>query len=135
MGKYINDIADGVAEKLSHLSAKVCYTPEFDLEDLKEQVCVVIPVSAESQKPCRNLNVQRCTFNIEVGLLYRSKDLPKEKLTKMAEDIASSFIHVKINGATCISSVPKPLYDVDHLRQNNQFSSVITLTFVGVYNE
>ena len=126
----IIEIANAVVECLSDYSAELQYAPDYVLSKLSEQRVVVVPMAKERKIISRNSVEQ--SHQIEIGFLYRSKDLNLVELIGVVERIGAYFLGKRLLSETCVSVVHEPIYSADDLRGKNQFTSVIALTFKEV---
>jgi hypothetical protein len=126
----ITEIAEAVAEELKEYSAFVSYAPEFNLGALSDLQCVVVPVGYEDTIASRTLDSVVC--HIEVGIMKRAQKLPIQDLVAISRGVAKMFLRKTLAGATCFKVEHKVLVDPDHLRERNQFTSVIAFYFKGV---
>lgn len=126
------EIAKGVAEALAEYSAEVAFAPEFELHELSTKKCVVIPMNYTQKRISRNANLLERSHHIEIGLLVRAKKLDMVSLLAQAQDIANICSKMRVGEAVCTAVEPEPLYDPEQLRQRNQFTSVLALTFKEV---
>jgi hypothetical protein len=129
MPNDIDNIADAVVALLDFLSAEKSYSPEFDLQELSTQKCVVVPISVEPKRICRNSRLVEMVYRIEVGILVRSKKLDVPALVKLVKKTADICSRCSVGNAKCTKVDYEPLFDADQLRQRNQFTSVLALTF------
>jgi hypothetical protein len=126
----IDTIANEIATSLADFKAQVMYSAEFELRELEQQLCVVVPISSVPQNITRKHSL--VTHTVEVGLLYRSKTINIASMIKQLKNIANRCNGKKVQTATCVQTEFDPLYDQDQLRQRNQFTGVVVLTFKEV---
>lgn len=129
MARDIYILASAVAGLLADLSAEVQLAPEYDLSELSDERCVVVPVGVQSTRLCRNSKVVENRYQLEVGFLYRSKELKADELLSFTRSIADRLLKARADGLSCIKAEPNPLYDAEQIRERNQFTAVISLTY------
>lgn len=129
---FLHTIAVSVSELLADYDAEVVYSPEFELRDLASKKCIIVPVNAESKPICRNSKIIETSYHLEIGFLIRGKNLDLSQLLSRVERIVKKCLHFRSGNAMCVRADPSPLYDQEQLRQRNQFTSVIALTFKEV---
>jgi hypothetical protein len=120
-------IAQAVADELSEFDAKVSFVPEFELSELDEMRIAVVPLSTEYKTLSRSSHSE--LLKVSVGILKRGNETELLALLKFAEDVGLRFLNCKLARATCVSVAYDPIYSPELLRQRNQFTSVIQLTF------
>ena len=135
MATDLSHIAEVVSSKLKHLSPEISFSPEYDLHELSNQKCVIVPLSSVPMPLCRNSKFIETVSEIEIGFLYRAKKIDVQKLISEVKDIAAMFQHIKVGNARCIKISHDPLFDPEQLRERNQFTSVISLTFKEISND
>ena len=126
----IIEIANAVVENLADYSAELQYAPDYVLPKLSEQRVVVVPMAKERKIVSRNSVEQ--SHQIEIGFLYRNKELNLAKMIGIVEKIGASFLGKKLLSETCVAVNHEPIYSAEDLRGKNQFTSVIALTFKEV---
>ena len=127
--KDINTIAYGVAELLTDLAPEIHLAPEYDLPELSTQRCVIVPVSRTSKRVSRKKTAVEYQYNLEIGLMYRAKELDNNALLKQTQEVADLLLGSQIRGARCIKADPAPLYDAEQIRERNQFTAVISVIY------
>lgn len=128
----IDVLAEEIKKELSELDAMVCYSIEFDLHDLEECKCIIVPIGVEYKRLSRSM--VEVLYRIEIGIFLKSKTLEMEKQISEIQDLAKDFLGKKITTATCVKVEHAPLYDQDLLQQRNQFTGVVALSFKDMQN-
>jgi hypothetical protein len=136
MSKVI-EIADAVTVKINDahlvpgLVAERTLLPLFELQELKVLKVSVVPKSRKITQGTRVHTIEE--IEVDIGIQKKiSDDSELVNLLKLTEDMAALFIPERLTnfpGAICVKKENDPIYDPEHLRQFNQFTSVITLTF------
>lgn len=125
----LSALATAVAAELSEYEAVVNYAPDFKLSNLAVRKVVVVPMAKEHTIATRG--GADTVHRIEVGLLFRAKEPDVPALMAVVEFIGTSFLGKKLLSQTCTNVSWEPIYSADDLRANNQFTSVISLSFKG----
>ncbi|WP_176014457.1 hypothetical protein [Victivallis sp. Marseille-Q1083] len=120
-------IAEAVADQLAEYQAEVQFAPEFELRDLEEMRVVVVPLSTEYKTLSRANHEE--LLKVQIGILKRATEDDLTELLRFTEKLGLDFLNQKILDATCLVVAYNPIYSADHLRERNQFTSVIELTF------
>ena len=128
-GNSLIAMAHGVADVLQDLSPEVLLAPEYDLSELATQRCVIVPVSRIEKRLSRNAKTVSVQHTIEVGLMFRAKNLDTDALVRKSEEISALLLNSKVRGISCINAEPNPLYDAEQIRERNQFTSVISVVY------
>jgi len=123
----ILEIADAVAESLSGLNAKVEFFPEFTLRELEDLKVCVVPLAEEYKQISRQTH--ETVLKVQVGFLKRATEDDLENLLRQVEEIGLGFLNRKFADAVCIAVSYNPIYLPEHLRERNQFTSIIELSF------
>lgn len=135
MATDLHAIAVAVANTLSELNPEISYSPEYDLSDLASKKCVIVPSSINRTPICRNSKIVEITAEIEVGILHRGKKLNVANLVSEVQFLATQLKKVRVGNSQCIKVDHEPLYDAEQLRQRNQFTSVLALTFKEIAHD
>lgn len=115
---------------LPSVKAELRLLPEFELKELRELKVVVMPHSIEYNNLTRGASGKE--IKIDIGILKRTglDDVPA--LLDLVEELAALFERRKLTkypAAICSRITNDPLYSPEHLRQRQQFTSVLVLTF------
>jgi len=120
-------LCEAVAASLGEWNAKPALAPEFSLRDLEELKVVVVPVELTYRNISRALKER--TVKLQIGFMKRAKKEQLDELLATVEKLGMSFSGKEFCGAKCIAVGFNPIYAADQLRERNQFTSVIELTF------
>ena len=120
-------LCEAVAASLGEWNAKPALAPEFSLRDLEELKVVVVPVELTYRNISRALKER--TVKLQIGFMKRAKKEQLDELRATVEKLGMSFSGKEFCGAKCIAVGFNPIYAADQLRERNQFTSVIELTF------
>jgi hypothetical protein len=120
-------LCEAVAASLGEWNAKPALAPEFTLRDLEELKVVVVPVELTYRNISRALKER--TVKLQIGFMKRAKKEQLDELLATEEKLGMSFSGKEFCGAKCIAVGFNPIYAADQLRERNQFTSVIELTF------
>ena len=120
-------LCETVAASLGEWNAKPALAPEFSLRDLEELKVVVVPVELTYRNISRALKER--TVKLQIGFMKRAKKEQLDELLATVEKLGMSFSGKEFCGAKCIAVGFNPIYAADQLRERNQFTSVIELTF------
>lgn len=131
----LDTIANSLAQLLKDFSAEISHSPEFELKDLAKKRCVIVPISYQQKNLCRNKKILEISSTLEIGLLARGKNLDISKLIAQVKEISQRCLRFKVNTAVCVAVDLDPLYDQEQLRQRNQFTSVMALTFKEIVHD
>ncbi len=126
MSEIIN-IAEKLCEELAEYNAELLFVPEFELHELEEMKIVVVPIAAEFKSLSRASHEE--LLKVQIGILKRCTEDDVSELLDFSQDLGLSFLNKKIDKATCLSVTFNPIYSAEHLRERNQFTSVIELSF------
>ena len=138
------EIADAVVAALNSarlsqaFEARRYYLPEFDLKDMDTLHVSVVP--AELDEEIADRSRDRAEYKIHVAVQKRvaKKDPPGldqaaiDGLMQLVQEIDDLFRHKPLAGYTQASwakTENKPIYDPKHLKENNQFTSLLVFTF------
>ena len=127
--KDINLILQAASEVLKDLSPEILLAPDYELAELSTQRCVIVPTGRTMQRLSRKRGVMLVSYNFDVGLMFRAKELDTDALLSKAQEISERLYCVKLLGTTCTKSDPSPLYDAETMRERSQFTAVISLTY------
>jgi len=132
-------IAEAVVSALnSHTFSKPftserSFVPKFDLKDLKTLKVVVVPRGRVLSIADRSRAQQ--DYAIDIGVLQKLTGTTAEQVDPMialAEEIADFFRGKRLPGypaAAWFKTEHSPLYDVEHLDQLRQFTSVMSVSY------
>ena len=120
-------LCEAVAASLGEWNAKPALAPEFTLRDLEELKVVVVPVELTYRNISRALKER--TVKLQIGFMKRAKKEQLDELLATVEKLGMSFSGKEFCGSKCIAVGFNPIYAADQLRERNQFTSVIELTF------
>lgn len=121
------DIAEEVVTFLATYHAELLFSPEFNLGELDTMRVVVVPTGTEYKTLSRASHEE--VLKISVGILKRATEEDLPQLLEFVEELGLGFLSKKLAGATCIAVLYDPIYSPSHLRERNQFTSVIQLVF------
>jgi len=120
-------LAEAVAETLADFHAEVLFFPEFELRDIEEMKVIVVPLSEEYKPLSRTQHEE--ILKVQVGFLKRGGEDELPELLRTIEGLGLGFLNRQLAGATCVGVAYNPIYSPEHLRERNQFTSVIELAF------
>ena len=120
-------LSEAVAASLDDWHAKPALAPEFTLREIEELKVVVVPVELTYRNISRALKER--TVKLQIGFMKRAKKEQLDELLATVEKLGMSFSGKEFCGAKCIAVGFNPIYAADQLRERNQFTSVIELTF------
>jgi hypothetical protein len=114
------------------------YLPEFDLTEMDTLHVSVVP--AELDEEIADRVRDRAEYKIHVAVQKRvTRQEPPgldtaaiDALMRLVEEIDDVFRHKPLTGyekAHWVRSENKPIYDPKHLKEHNQFTSLLALTF------
>ena len=133
----ITDIADAVAESLNAGSFSETFTaerlhqPSFDLPELQTLHVSVVPKSLTIQNASRQHTFFDCA--VDVGIQQKvDDDLRVDELLDLAQEITD---HLRLKRladypqAAWLAIQHEPVVASEHLDQNRQLTSVLTVTY------
>jgi len=133
----IIDIANAVTADINRGSFDIEFTaamlllPEFELKDMKTLKVTVVPKAVKSENLTRDTSSRE--VQVDIGVQQKTADSERiAALLKLVEDIIAVFERKRLTDyarAVCVKGENDPVYDLEHMRQMRQFTSVITLTF------
>ena len=123
----VSTLAEAVAETLADFHAEVLFFPEFELRDIEEMKVIVVPLSEEYKPLSRTQHEE--ILKVQVGFLKRGGEDELPELLRTIEGLGLGFLNRQLAGATCVGVAYNPIYYPEHLRERNQFTSVIELAF------
>ena len=129
----IVELANAVAAAMPELHAQVCFVPEFSLSEIADRKIVVVPTGTDYGLTARHGREVR--HKVSVGVLKRCNEDEIEPLLALCDEIARRFHGRRLLDAVCIEAQRDPLYSPEHLRERNQFTGVIVLTFRSLVRE
>lgn len=109
------------------------FVPKFDLKDLKTLKVVVVPRGRVLSIADRSRSQQ--DYAIDIGILQKLNGTSAEQVDPMiafVEEIADFFRGKRLAGypdAAWFKTEHSPLYDVEHLDQLRQFTSVMSVSY------
>jgi len=133
-------IADALAAELTRLlklPATRCYLPTIDRKDLAE-LRVFVGIRSDERKPIdRESNEETHRIEVAVMRAVDPQNVPEvDACVALVDKIKSLFSkdgelrEKTLAGADWDGLTNDPIYRPDHLRTQQQFTSVITLTYV-----
>ncbi len=120
-------LCEAVAASLGEWNAKPALAPEFTLRELEELKVVVVPVELTYRNISRALKER--TVKLQIAFMQRAKKEQLDELLATVEKLGMSLSGKEFCGEKCIAVGFNPIYAADQLRERNQFTSVIELTF------
>lgn len=135
----VTDINSGSYSGFDDLTAVRHYLPKFKLPEMSSLKVVVVP-TAKLSSPA-NRSVRARTISVDVGVMkkllkpFESDDGKTELdalsgLLESIEDRLWSLGRLSTNVAARLTIADiDPLYDQEHLRELNQFTGVLRLTY------
>lgn len=126
MGDIVT-IAEAVTANLQDIHAELLFAPEFELSELETKRCIVVPNSFEQNNVSRSSVTDQ--YRVDIAVMQRGKNLDIKSLLKEMKALSRRFARFSADKASCFKIENAPLYDAELLRQNNQFTSVLTLHF------
>ena len=123
----IVEISKSVAEYLGDFGAEFSMIPEFSRRKLDERKIVVVPLSTSYKALSRGGVEEEC--KVSVGVLKRIYEDELDKMITFVSYLSTYLLGTEHCGAKCVHADYDPLYYPEHLRENRQFTSIITLTF------
>jgi hypothetical protein len=127
------EISRSVADYLHDFGAVFSTIPEFNLRQLAHRRIVVVPLNTSYKSISRGGIEEEC--KVSVGVLKRITEDELEKMISFVSYLATYLLGSTHCGSKCVFAEYDPLYYPDHLRENRQFTSIITLTFKAGKNE
>lgn len=124
------DIAHGVCSELNSYNATLQFNPEYTLGELEQLKIIVVPIDTQFRRISR-VNLEE-THKVQIGILQRITNDNIDELVTLSEDLAKTFLAKNVNNLPCLNVEFMPIYSHDKLRESNQFTSVIELTFKQV---
>ncbi len=121
------ELAEKVCKELEKYHAEMILVPEFELYELEKMRIIVVPVATEYKILSRSSHEE--LLKVQIGVLKRCKEDDIVELLAFVSQIGLDFLHKNLDGANCLSVRFNPIYSTEHLRERNQFTSVIELTF------
>lgn len=138
------EIADAVVTTLNKASlsqpitAERYYLPEFELKEMGQLHVSVVPAELDEEIVDRTRDKAEYKIHVAVQKRVAKDDSPGldttalDGLMRLVEEIDDLFRHKPLMGyeqAHWIKTENKPIYDPKHLRELNQFTSLLTFTF------
>lgn len=141
MPAIIIQIADAVVARINDpdsnlsigLDAERAYVPVNKLEDLGSPRATVVPAGIEMTMLSRRDD--DFDYLVDVGVQKKTDGSPDEvdALMTLVEEVVDLFrgrpLAFGDTSALCVAVGNAPIYDPDHLRDRDAFSSVARLTF------
>jgi len=135
----ITAVADAVVAELNGQSfslpftAQRHYQPRYELKDLKTLHVTVIPNGLTTGTLGRGGQQREVAIDIAVQKkLNKETNTDLDPLLTLAEEIAESFQPKRLTAypsAIWKQTEFRAIYSAEHLQQNRQFTSVMTVTF------
>lgn len=135
----ITAVADAVVAELNGQSfslpftAQRHYQPHYELQDLKSLHVTVIPNGLTKANLGRGVQQRDVAIDIAVQQkLSNETNSDLDPLLALAEEIAESFQSKRLTAypqAIWKQTEFRAIYSAEHLQQNRQFTSVLTVTF------
>lgn len=129
----IQHLAKSIAQSLAAHDAVVSLAPEYDLKEIETMRIVVVPTGVEYKPVARTAHEEN--YKISIGILKRTTEDELDALIDFSTSLGQSFLNRVIDDSMCINVAHEPLYSPEHLREKNQFTSVIALTFKSIVRE
>jgi len=120
-------IAKEVAESLKEYHAEFSLFPEYELHDLDKMKVAVVPLGTQYKIFTRVLHKE--FPKVQIGILKRCTEEELPEMLEFTEKTGLGFLYRKFRNAVCVSVEFNPIYSPEHLRERNQFTSVIELGF------
>jgi hypothetical protein len=144
MNATVLKVADAVVQSLNAASfsqsftAERYYLPEFDLTEMDTLHVSVVP--AELDEEIADRSRDRAEYKIHVAVQKRVAkqdgtgldNSAIDALMRLVEEIDDLFRHKPLTGceeAHWIKTENKPIYDPRHLKEHNQFTSLLAFTY------
>lgn len=138
MPAEIVTIAEAVKEAINaatfsqEVVAERLYVPVYNLQDMGEIKCSVVPSSLGSEQADRSRNV--FTYVVEVAVQQKIEPTVEnlDALMALVEEIAAVFRSKRLaeyDAARCMAVENDPAYAPEHIEEFGQFTSVLSLTF------
>lgn len=122
----INDLAQEFATKKG---ATVDYCPDFTRQEITTQKRIVVPYGVESSRIAR-VGIQT---DLILHLVFLQRITSKDEIPGLVariQNVATNIHNFKsASGARVVNIEFEPLYAQDLIRERNQFTSVIKITF------
>ena len=120
------------------VDAKRYYLPEFDLKEMDSLHVSVVPAELDEEVADRSRDRAEYKIHVAVQKRVSRRDPPGlneaaiDALMHLVEEIDDLFRHRALVGyesATWVKTENRPIYDPKHLKEHNQFTSLLVLTF------
>ena len=137
-------IADAVVETLNGATLSqpftACryYLPEFDAKEMDALHVSVVPAELDEEMADRSRDKAEYKIHVAVQKRVMKQDPPGldtaaiDGLMRLVEEIDDLFRHKPLSGypeAHWTKTKNKPIYDPKHLKEHNQFTSLLVFTF------
>lgn len=133
----ITTLADKVLEEINARTYSVFfkasreYSPLIDIKDTESIYVVVIPSDSEAASVSRSNIYRDVTIDIAVQkkLSKQFDNSEIDPLMSLTEEIQESLVNLRFDNSIWKSTAFKTIFYQPHLQQNNQFTSVFSVTF------
>lgn len=136
MSSPIVTIADAVVTELNatHFSktftAARLYLPQFNLADMTTLHVSVVPKGVAYGEYSRASMLGQYQIDVAIQQKTTGADTEADALLALVDEITGHFVNLRLDcGAACVKIENDPIYDPEHMRENNLFTSLLTLTF------
>ena len=109
------------------------YTPQFNLLDLGAVHVIVVPKSATETVNTRSTTQNEYQIDVGIHQNVDTTDLSAiDTLMSLVQDVSDHFRFTTLatmTSAHWVRTECSPIYSADHLLNNQEFTSVLTLTY------
>lgn len=114
------------------------YLPEFELQEMDELHVSVVPAELDEEMADRSRDRAEYKIHVAVQKRVAKQDPPGldtaaiDGLMTLVQEIDDLFRHKPLAGleqAHWVKTENRPIYDPKHLRDHNQFTSLLAFTF------
>jgi len=112
------------------VKAELSLVPNLELKDLFTLKAMVCPRSRKSTIISRNCSDK--TLEIDIAVMKKARESEIPALLALVEALEAVFEGKKLTAMPdyrCVDVANEPVYVPEHLRQRQQFTSILTLTF------
>ena len=115
------------------------YLPDLKRKDLGSDIKVFVIPKGETGQP-HSRSVEQVDWDIYIGVIKKLKQGPQDTFDETELDGLRDIVRAikdrlqasKLGNFTRIRTLNDPLFDVEHLVDQRQFTSVITITYRGL---
>ena len=115
------------------------YLPDLKRKDLGSEIKVFVIPKGETEQP-HSRSVEQVDWDIWIGVIKKLKQGSQDTFDETELDDLRGVVRAikdrikgsKLGNFTRIRTLNDPLFDVEHLADQRQFTSVITVTYRGL---